>query len=100
MQEEKETKAELAKLQVEYDKVIANEEAHRMMEEAARADDEIAGVDESELQQSLGTMSLEEEKRKRRSIQLQVLMRETHKVASKSREQRLAAYVPACGCAS
>ncbi len=53
----------------------------------------IGGVDPHELAQNLGTMSLAEEKRKRRTVQLQLLMRETHKVASKNREQRLNACV-------
>ena len=79
-------------LQKDYDKVLANEEAQKLLAEASRSQDEISAIDDSSLQQSLGTMSIEEEKRKRRSIQLQVLMRETHKVASQSREQRLSAY--------
>ena len=50
-------------------------------------------IGEENLRKNVGSMTLEEEKRKRRAIQLQVLMRETHKVATQTREERLAAYV-------
>jgi len=86
-----ETKEELDRLQDEYEKVMANEDAQRMLAEAAGEVEGIDAVDDSQLNQSLGTMSLEEEKRKRRTIQLQVLMRESHKVAAQNRQQRVAA---------